>query len=546
MSLDLSLDVVATALGTLESMRVRVVLRNGGSTALRLPGTADPTDALEIRAYASPHDTSPSWQANPRLRHVMMVSERPDWTEAALEVLQPGALWEWDLDLASYQYPLPQGDHWVEAVYRYAPENVDLRSERAAVTVSASEAHDLFVTRDNCVLDGLQVLLKTESEDGFCWIGRLHNAGRPLASWYSMRLDAGATGAHVLAAYNAFYRDDVFDHFFDRWFVEVAPSEARSQRIAGTHGVRERRTTSLPGAPRHPRAAFWDGADGLFLLSSAQGGSLHCHRLVSGEADPVFVHGSSFHLGMPSAVAVDAEHIHVVMLDRELKYERLDHGGNVVLRRELPRSRFSPFACRYDVDRRRVLATFWDGPNGRIVRLVALDVETGECRELERSLPLRGQDLREISFDVDLGGRFHLLVGTSRHRLYYCRDETGPWLVSSGERQFLPYVHAPRRVFLGYYQTPRGWRFRLYAARGLGGHLQPPDPPSAPQPPGGRVSALLGMTNPDLPIDPTMHITEADFGKTAEDLPQWDDDTVRTSVRIVDTSDPDRGRGDPE
>jgi hypothetical protein len=118
-----------------------------------------------------------------------------------------------------------------------------------------------------------------------------------------------------------------------------------------------------------------------------------------------------------------------------------------------------PESCDIDPAGRTARLIFRDGPRGRMLRLVVLGPEPTSVDTLViENLPVRGS-LRELSFDRDPQGHFHLLASTSRDCLYYFRDGKGPQLLASGEPRFFPIAHAPRRAYNGYQDSVAGFRF---------------------------------------------------------------------------------------
>lgn len=123
------------------------------------------------------------------------------------------------------------------------------------------------------------------------------------------------------------------------------------------------------------------------------------------------------------------------------------------------RTRMQPARCDIDPAQRVARVLFHDGPHGRALDLVVVGPEPRRVNRLSiDNLPVDGT-LREMCFDRDPDGRFHLLVSTSRRKLYYFRNGQGPTLIASGEDRFLPIVHAPAGVYLGCYQSAFGYRF---------------------------------------------------------------------------------------
>lgn len=162
---------------------------------------------------------------------------------------------------------------------------------------------------------------------------------------------------------------------------------------------------------------------------------------------------------LPPVIRADRDAIHVVTPWRGVLYERLSLDGISLERRHPYKTRMSPHVCEIDPSRQRARVIFRDGQNGRSLYLAVVGLGTNQVDGFSIDhLPVRGM-LREMSFDQDRDGQFHLLVSNSLQKLYYFRDGLGPMLIGSGEERYFPIVHASGGVYLGCSDTQRGYRF---------------------------------------------------------------------------------------
>jgi hypothetical protein len=144
--------------------------------------------------------------------------------------------------------------------------------------------------------------------------------------------------------------------------------------------------------------------------------------------------------------------------------DRLGHDGGLRERKRPYTTRLLPALCESNPFSRRSHLAFRDGVHGRTLRLLSVDHENDRADVLAiDDLPLRGR-IGELSFEQDRGGRFHLLVSTSRRKLYYLRDGRGPILLAEDESRFCPKVHAGAGVYLGFATARHGYRFLQFRA----------------------------------------------------------------------------------
>jgi hypothetical protein len=456
--MNLALDISVNPHGatTLGSLEVTVRLENRGLAALVLPGPQDQTAVLTL-TLVDPAG-HPVQRMNGFSSQAMMSGARLD-TRPDLASLGPGEAWSWTLDLASYQYAPPAGDFELEATYEPPSDADAITSPRCPVHIAGPAITRLTALRDNPVLDGLTLLFETK--EGAQYL-RLHGAGCPLAAWYSVRLDE--PGAPAFFSTASFFQTDSFDPFFHRWVIWERDGRVEASLHVSGLPTGERRSALLPTRGRLLRSAFHT-ASGEVFLSFQSAGCLDVYRLERGALAWVFAHALPVGVGRDVEVRADDDGIHLLVPFRGLLHDRLDFTGRPIRRERVFRSRLQPHAIELDPVGRVIKAIFRDGPLGRTVQIGAADLGAGEAALHERVLPLRGR-IEELAFDRDPGGELHLLVSTSRKRLYYLRGDRAPRLIAAGEEHFLPRVVAVGQIYLGCHRRSFGYRFLHLGRRG--------------------------------------------------------------------------------
>jgi hypothetical protein len=460
MPLKLTIRVLNPALSTFDSLKIEVQLESTDTFSWTIPSPDDQTSALTIEVS----DTAgkPLRRMNGITSQVMATGGRIDPTPS-LHRLGPRETWQWTIDLSSFHYPLPEGEWWVEAVYRYPPEDLLLRSNEVKIRVSAPRLAGLQTVLDNPVLERLDVLFHAEEDRAPQYYVRQYGPGLPLACWFSERVSANGLLSDPFFASSNFMETSTFQAAARRWLLWREGSQLRALPLESGRPAGPARAAVLPEGRSLVRSAIQTREDELLVLMFNPAGDVECWRLQDGRLDRTFSHRPAGSPGARIAVRADAEFLHILVPRGGLVHERLRLSGEFVDRHRLLRTRLKPYSCEFDPANGIAKGVFWDGPHGRSVHLVKAYLRTGDVRDcLLPLIPLRAQ-IREISFDYDRG-RFHLLVSAGR-RLYYFRDGSGPWLIAEGEDSFYPLVLAPDSVYLGCYRKPFGYRF-LHFRRG--------------------------------------------------------------------------------
>jgi hypothetical protein len=467
----LSLAVHQASVSSLQAVKVSLSLDNDTAVAYRLPGPYDLTDALTLLVHRA--DGTLLRRMNGLTRQGMMSTGRVDPTPL-LEELPAGQCWNWDLDLANYHYSLPAGDFELEAVYVDSHAGVSLRSPRVPLHVAPAALQHLVHLCDAPVLDGITLLLRSGGPGlAPTTVLRQHNAQHPLAAWYSECIpDNGVSPIAVSGvAWNGpvkpflaaarFFTTDSFEPTFDKWIVSTDGTSLFAHRFRRGRPDRLVHMAPLPAGRSLLPSACYDEADRLLVFFQQPAGTIEAYEFASDGLRLRFAHDVPRTL-IPPAIRADCDFIHVVTPWRGLLYHRLTLAGVPQERTQLFATRMHPATLDIDPAQRRARAIFRDSPRGRALALVVVGpgISRVESLAIDR-LPVRGL-VREMSFDQDRGGHFHLLVSTSRRRLYYLRDGMGPALMGAGEDRFFPIVHAPTSIYLGCNATETGYRFLPY------------------------------------------------------------------------------------
>lgn len=463
----LVLSVINPDVNSLECLKVGLDLHNEGEIAYRLPGPYDLTGTLTFEVYC--RDGTLLRRMSGLTRQQMMSSARVDSTPT-LEDLPAGGRWRWDINLASYHYPLPSGDFGIEAVYTHEESGINVRSSRVPVRVMSAQLSDVVVLRDAPVLDGVTILLKGESHGTPVTVLRQLNAQRPLGAWYSERLESTNSSGHTAAGFAwggtvrpffaaaRFFTNVSFEPTFCKWIITSDEAQLYAHRFRWGRPDQEVIAAPLPVGRKLLSSACYDEQDRLIVFFQLLTGTIEAYDLTSEGLRFRFEHDMPA-TPIPPAIRADCDFIHIVIPWRGVLYHRLSLNGVVEEKIQAFSSRMLPYSCDINPARRVAKVLFHDGPHGRSLDLIVVGPEPSRIERVAiNNLPVRGQ-LREMSFDRDPDGRFHLLVSTSRRKLYYFRGWNRPALVASGQERFFPVVHAPSGVYLGCYQTDFGYRF---------------------------------------------------------------------------------------
>jgi hypothetical protein len=449
---------------TLDGLTVTVRLSNDGADSRWLPGPSDRSGALSFEV------TDPSGQLVRRmsaLTEQASISAGRVESRVTLEELPAGAVWQWPIDLVSHGGPLPAGDFFLLARYQHPPEAVDLAAGPFPVQILDPEMQSVSALRDNPVLDGLTLLVRAGLPDGQTgFYLQQYNFPRPLAPLYAHAASSGAWGqASLFCAAADYFQTDRFDPAFSKWLVAFDGLTVEARRFTyGRPDDLPPRQAVLPQRGWRLRAVFRTIDEQLHLAFQNGDGDLELMALDDQGARPLFSHLLARTCRRPLAVTAFGGELHLVYPAGGLVHERLDLRGQR-LDLGVVDTRLPVEDWRCDPVDRRAKVTLRDGPRGQVVELLCLNLEDGARSSLPLGrLPLRGA-LRELAFDCDRAGRFHLAVSTARGALYYVGEGGGPRLLARGGGIYFPIVAASRRCHVGFRRPGRGYAFTAIEAK---------------------------------------------------------------------------------
>ena len=463
---------------TLEALHVELTLENDGTTAVTIPGTSDVTDALTLEARRP--GGGAVVRMNGLTRQALMNSGRIDETPR-LETLEPGARWNWSLDLARYYYPLPAGAYELVAEYQYAPADIRLQSAPLPVTVAAAALLGRCEMEDAPVLDGLTLLLRAAEAEQPFGVLRQHNAPRPLAAWYSDMIEGdratrppappiawdGPTPPFLAAA--RYRTSESFDPTFVKWLIATDGRKLRAYCFEWGRPDPVAASASLPDGLELLDSASYDGDNRLWLAFRRPDGAVEVHEMQPRRLARLFELPLP-HTPLPPALRWDCDALHVITPHDGALYHRLAHDGTVEISLRVADSALPAFHRDFDPFQKRARLIHFDPAFGErrlpAIELTVVGPEPETVAHVRLDDPLPGRQLTELAFDMDAAGGFHLLAGTDAEELYYLRPGEPPALVASGEARWWPLVRARRGAQVGFFQAATGYRFaRVRAGR---------------------------------------------------------------------------------
>jgi hypothetical protein len=467
MRLELSIENPNTT--TLEGVRVGLALVNESAQAYRLPGPYDLTNALTIEVRRS--DGVLVRRLDGFTRQAMTSSARID-SRPSLDDLPALGVWRWDLDLAAYHYTLPAGELTLRAVYSVPNDSLLLQSADVPVSVGAVPLRSLAYLVDAPVLDGLTLLLHGEGpEKTPITVLRQYEAQRPLAAWYSRRIDldggqpvsfTGPVKPFFAAA--SFSTTDSFEPTFVKWIISTDSTRLFAHRVFQGALDPKPLIAPLPEGRALIPSAYYDEDERLTVFLQRPTGTLEAYHFAPDGLRLLFLHHVP-RTPLPPAIRADCDFIYILTPWQGAIYDRLSLRGEPRERRKPFTTRMTAVLCDIDAVRRRGRLLFRDGPRGRALQLVTFEPRRHRTDSLALDdLPMSGE-IREVSFDRDESGRFHLLVATSARKLYYLRNGRGPTLILQGEERFFPIVQAGGGLYLGCHSVLGGYRFLYFQQR---------------------------------------------------------------------------------
>lgn len=469
MPIRLEVDVDQPVLSTHEGLALRCALSNEGPVPALIPTPYDRSGSFRVGLYDSQLNLLRSMDRISRQR--MMTDSRVSQS-LDVDTLNPGARWNWKLNLSSFHYLIPPGNFVLDAAYEYEPAGVHVHSGPSSIRVTPDPIESVAVMRDNAVIDSLALLIAAKSETGPAWFLRQYNHNRPVAAWYSTRILADiATPTQPFLASAAYFQTAEVDPAFRKCVVWTEGQTVHARFHQNGQPDPLTRSTILPDGANLVRFAFVRPGDDLHLFFWNAVGHLEAGRLSPSGWQPLFVHQPRCRPGAPVAIGASTKGIHIVSSWRGLYYELLSWTGKPLDEIHVFPTRLPLYSLAFEPSEGRCKAIFFEGAHGQMTQLVCVDFLNDSVRlyAVDRS-PFRAP-VHELAFDCDRRGRFHLLTATKDHRLYYSSENRGPLLVAEGEENFYPIVVAPLKVFLGCYRSEYGFRFLQYRRRNQGPKL---------------------------------------------------------------------------
>gem|GEM_PF-1333737 len=371
-------------------------------------------------------------------------------------------------DLSAQHYPLPIGCFEVQCRLDIAEEDVHLVSKRVDIEVVDGEVEDVLFLRDNPMLDSLSVFLRSGNAEQSLFHLRQYATGRPLAARHARRLLARPEVGEAFVAEASDFVSDTVDRLYQRWMVWAEGDSIFAHKFFRGNAVEGSiRRANLPDGCRLLRQAYFDANDHLHIFLIKNNSILTCHRFEAESLEQTIIYYLPTGMEIDPIISVDSKSIHIGIAKRGFSYVRLSHQGAMQEICRLHESRSRTHSGRFDRQEGAFKLLYWNGPHSKTLETVIATVSdrTLWWRKVDQ-LPLRGEPT-EVAFERDARGCLHLLVATSRNRLYHLEDERAPWLLARGQKRYFPYVVANQQVYLGAYFWPKGYRFlELEQAKG--------------------------------------------------------------------------------
>jgi hypothetical protein len=454
---DLTLRIALdrTEVSQLESVSVTVTLTNVGPEVV-VPSAYDSSGALSLLVLDGERIVRTSTSVT---RQKMMSGGRLD-TTPTLESLSPGAGWSVAHDLGKSMYAPPPGRYEVSAELAL-PDGERVVSNREAVEVRADPVSSVLAVRDNPVIDGLALLIeRADAEHPF--LLRQYGATRPLGAWYSADLPFQSRPTLARPTY---FDTSSFDPFFERWLIARHGGALVARQLtsgAPTGAVFE---AAFPPEARLLATACDHGAGRLDVFALL-GPELVCFTAARDAwrerwrlALPPNVEGEPW-------IVSDGTSFRVTAACAGLSATEVDAHGVAAPWRRLFNTDLRCAELSVDTVHRRVLAAFWDGAVGEHLQLVeaALDTPDVFVAYSERQGALKA--VRELAFDRDRRGLFHLLVNCEAG-LVYQSQEVGPFALLPPHARRAPRVSARPGVHLGFYDEASGYQYYRFSKNRL-------------------------------------------------------------------------------
>jgi hypothetical protein len=376
-------------------------------------------------------------------------------TTPVLELLATGASWSVVHDLGQSMYSPPPGRYALRAEL-VLPGGERVTSNQEALEVLEEPVASTFAVRDNPVIDGLAVVIeRAHPEQPF--LLRQYNASRPLGAWYSVVLPCRTPPSLARPTY---FDPSSFDHFFERWVIWRDGDVLVARQL--TSGVPSGTAFEAPFPPQaRLLATACDHGPGRLEVFALLGPELVCFTAAPGawrerwrlalpsdvEGDPwVVSNGTSYWVTVARAGLCAAE----------VSQAGVAGPWHQLFNTDLRCAKVSVHAFE-----RRALAAFWDGAVGKHLQLVEASLDSSEVFVTYSERQGALESVRELAFDRDRRGAFHLLVNGDAGLVYQSQGAGPVTLLPPGPIR-APLVSAKPAVHLGFYDPASGYQYYRY------------------------------------------------------------------------------------
>jgi hypothetical protein len=468
MPIHLGLAVANPESSTHEGVRLACTLQNDDPEPRTLPTPYDRSGSFQVGLFNG--GEKPVRVMDRQSRQFMMTDGRVDGS-LDLDTLGSGQSWNWRMDLSGFHYPIPPGDYSLRGSYLYAPAGVHVETGAQPLHVTADPLLEIQTMRDNPIMDGLTLLMRAQGAAGIEYFLRQYNYPRPFGAWWSRRILEGETAQAPFVASANFHQPASSEPFHRKWVLWTGSDGVLRARCYNRgEATDETRQADLPGDSELIRTAICTATDELLVFVRWEQ-EITCYRLERQRLARVFRYQMPGGPGSPVSIGGRADALYVATVDRGVNLDRLDYGGWLLDRRVVLRTRRQPVSVVIEASERRIKCVFADSVRGKGIELAVVKLDDASMtRSRIDQLPLRAA-WRELSFDQDRSGRFHLAIATEDGRLYYYSDGRGPLLIAEGELPFFPIVVAPLQVYVGLYRKEIGYRFVQYQRRRRGSKI---------------------------------------------------------------------------
>jgi hypothetical protein len=172
--------------------------------------------------------------------------------------------------------------------------------------------------------------------------------------------------------------------------------------------------------------------------------------------------------GRMAAAGMDGETIHVLWESNGLVHDRFSLSGQPLGGQRLFRTRLPLYSCSFESGTQTVRACFRERLPEGMLQLFGAGLASDVRHEasIDR-LPLR-RKITELTGEIDLTGKPHILAATEGAELYYIGPNLGPVPVARSRTRYFPRINVLfGNAYLGYYHPGSGYRFDEFNPRNV-------------------------------------------------------------------------------